>query len=113
MTREQFFALNVFPRRSRLIFILLLVRFARYVPFCADFGPFNLATTHHVCHILKVLLSNEEYRNTKIIYYTTQEASDVTNAVYLLGAFLCLQVIEPRNRGTIILTVCIGFSSDR
>ena len=32
----------------------------RYVPFCADFGPFNLGTTHHVCHILKVLLSNED-----------------------------------------------------
>ena len=45
-----------------------------------------------MCHILKVLLSNEEYRHTKIIYYTSQEPSDVTNAIYLIGAFLCLQM---------------------
>jgi hypothetical protein len=28
----------------------------KYHPFCADFGPYNLGTTHHVCTILKNLL---------------------------------------------------------
>ena len=27
-----------------------------YIPFCADFGPFNLGTTHHACEVLKNLL---------------------------------------------------------
>jgi hypothetical protein len=25
-----------------------------------------------------------------VIYFTTQEPTDITNAIYLLGAFLCL-----------------------
>jgi hypothetical protein len=27
-----------------------------------------------------------------VLYYTTQEATDVTNAIFLLGAFLCLKL---------------------
>ena len=53
-------------------------------------GPFNLGTTHHVCTILKNLLKNPDFANTKIIYYCFVESSDITNAIYLLGAFLCI-----------------------
>eukprot|EP00277_Geminigera_cryophila_P000306 CAMPEP_0179427936 /NCGR_PEP_ID=MMETSP0799-20121207/13741_1 /TAXON_ID=46947 /ORGANISM="Geminigera cryophila, Strain CCMP2564" /LENGTH=684 /DNA_ID=CAMNT_0021203195 /DNA_START=314 /DNA_END=2365 /DNA_ORIENTATION=+ len=61
-----------------------------YIPFCADFGPFNLGTTQHVNSILKNLLTNPEYRSTKIIYYCSAEPTDITNAIYLLGSFMCL-----------------------
>jgi hypothetical protein len=54
-------------------------------PSRASPGPFNLGTTHHVCTILKNLLKNPEYLTTKIIYYTSSESSDITNAIYLLG----------------------------
>ena len=53
-------------------------------------GPFNLGTTHHVCTILNNLLKNPDFANTKIIYYCFVESSDITNAIYLLGAFLCI-----------------------
>jgi len=52
-------------------------------------GPFNLGTTHHVCTILKNLLKNPEFSQTTIIYYTSQDPIDITNAIFLLGAFSC------------------------
>jgi len=64
----------------------MLVNIAHKTLLCAQTtGPFNLGTTHHVCTILKNLLKNSEYQDTKIIYYTSAEPADITNAMYLLG----------------------------
>eukprot|EP00960_Hanusia_phi_P027267 746724-Hanusia_phi.AAC.3 len=64
----------------------------RYAPFCADFGPFNLGTTHHFCDVVMSLLTNEALENKKIVFYCPMEKEHVTNAVYLLGAFLVLKM---------------------
>ena len=64
----------------------------RYMPFCADFGPFNLGMTHHFCQVLKELISSPKLQKVKIVYYTSTAANDTTNAIFLLGAFLVLHL---------------------
>jgi len=62
----------------------------RYMPFCADFGPFNMGMTNHFCQVLKDLLASPRYQRTKLVYYTSPAANDTTNAIFLLGSFLVL-----------------------
>lgn len=66
----------------------------QYRAFCADFGPFNLGTTHHVCNILNRALEQAvvNQRRAKIVLYTTKQPTDIANAIYLIGAFLCLHL---------------------
>lgn len=64
----------------------------RYMPFCADFGPFNLGMTHHFCEVLRELISSPKLQRMKIVYYTSPAANDSTNAIFLLGAFLVLHL---------------------
>ena len=56
-----------------------------YQPFCADFGPFNLGMTHHFCEVLKDLLRMPRMANVKIVYFTSTQPNDITNAIFLLG----------------------------
>ena len=58
----------------------------KYSPFCADFGPFNLGMLDHALQELKERLDNP--RHSKIVYWTSSRAADITNSVFLLGAFL-------------------------
>jgi protein-tyrosine phosphatase len=64
----------------------------RYAPFCDDFGPFNLGMTHHFCQVLKDLLCQRRLDNTKICYYTSTGQNDLTNAIFLLGAFMVIHL---------------------
>ena len=76
------------PKKSELW--VALNKGSSYSPLCADFGPLNLGTTHRMCQKLHGLLSSPEHR--KIIFCTSTEATDITNTVTLLGAFLCLRM---------------------
>ena len=50
-------------------------------------------TLHHICQALaKTLLNPELHRDVRVVYYTSQDPRDVTNSIYLLGAFLCLHL---------------------
>jgi len=40
---------------------------------------------------VKALL-NPELQDVRIVYYTSQDPRDVTNSIYLLGAFMCLRL---------------------
>ena len=60
----------------------------RYLPFCADFGPFNLGMTHYFLEVLHELFNTAKLREDKLVYYTSPTAPDVTNAIFLLGSFL-------------------------
>ena len=71
---------------------LTLSKAMLYTPLCADFGPLNLGTTHAWCGKLHALLASPKHQGTKIIVYTSMEASDITNMITLLGAFLCLRM---------------------
>jgi cell division cycle 14 len=64
-------------------------------PFCADFGPVDLGSTHHVCTVLKQVLQRIEAEGTneeRVVFYTTRKPTDVANAIYLLGSFLCIHL---------------------
>jgi hypothetical protein len=129
-------------------YFVTLSKKMRYMPFCADFGPFNLGrvmlstrvgsrarggpcalpshlwataprfpvrargksalpdacrvratlacvrtgTLHHICQALEKTLLNPEFQDVRVVYYTSQEPRDLTNSIYLLGAFLCLRL---------------------
>jgi len=64
----------------------------RYVPFCADFGPYNLGMMHHFNATLKRFLCSSKLAGTKIVYFTTTRRKDITNAVFLMGAFLVAEL---------------------
>jgi len=70
---------------------LTLSRRRQYAPFCADFGPINLGTTHQMCEQLHRLLTCTPL-DQKIVYYTTDKPEDVSNSMFLLGAFLCINL---------------------
>jgi len=63
-----------------------------YVPFCDDWGPFNLAMMHEFCDLLQALLLSPAHANRKLVYYTLLPPRGRTNAIYLLGAFLVLRL---------------------
>ena len=73
------------------MFLLTLSRRRQYAPFCADFGPINLGTTHQMCKQLNRLLTCTPL-DQKIVYYTTDKPEDVSNSMFLLGAFLCINL---------------------
>jgi len=62
------------------------------MPFCADFGPFNLGMAHQFCEVLKELMGSPKLHKMKIVYYTSTAANDTTNAIFLLGTFLVLHL---------------------
>ena len=62
-----------------------------YTPFCADFGPFNLGMTHHFCGVLEELLRAPRTPAAKIVF-TFATPTHITNAMYLLGAFLIIHL---------------------
>jgi len=70
---------------------LTLSKRRQYTPFCADFGPVNLGTTHQMCKQLHHLLTCTPL-DQKIVYYTTDKPEDISNSMFLLGAFLCLNL---------------------
>ena len=71
------------------IIYLGLARALQYVALCADFGPYNLGTTHQVISILRKAFRSRS--DATVVFYTTHCPADVVNAVYLLGAYLCLE----------------------
>ena len=52
----------------------------------------DAGTLHHICQALNKTIHNAELETTKLVYYTSKDPRDVTNAIFLLGAFLCLHV---------------------
>ena len=42
-----------------------------------------------ICTVIDTTLKTPEYKTIKVVFYTSKEPNDVTNAVFLLGAFLC------------------------
>ena len=49
-------------------------------------------TVHHICQALAKTLLNPGLQDFRVVYYTSQDPRDVTNSIFLLGAFLCLHL---------------------
>ena len=76
------------PEPTHGVHFFTMDKVMKYMPFCADFGPFNLGMMHHFNEVLKRLMSSPRLRKSKIVYYTANSANDTTNAIFLLGSFL-------------------------
>ena len=49
-------------------------------------------TLHHICQALVNTVLDPKLQDFRIVYYTSQDPRDVTNSIYVLGAFLCLHL---------------------
>ena len=55
-------------------------------------SPFNPGMTHKFCRVLVDLISSNQLSHSAICFYTSSREADLTNAMYLLGAFLVLHL---------------------
>jgi hypothetical protein len=62
----------------------------KYYPICDDFGPMNLASTTRFIEMLEDEIY--DYPSSKIVLCSDPGRRALTNAVYLLGAFLILRL---------------------
>lgn len=58
-----------------------------YIPFFADFGPFNLSSMHRFAAELDKKLKDERYKDHTIIHLTSVDSKERTRAAFLMGAF--------------------------
>ena len=61
-----------------------------YWNFFLDFGPLNLGQLHRFSSILNDKLSNPEYKNDIICYYSSSKGTSRANAVFLICAWSML-----------------------
>lgn len=62
-----------------------------YQPFCADFGPMNLACVYRFNELLREKMTSSELKNSKIVYYTANTPQARSNGVFMLGAYLTME----------------------
>jgi hypothetical protein len=62
----------------------------KYYPICDDFGPMNLASTTRFIEMLEDEIY--DYPSSKIVFVVDSGRRALTNAVYLLGAFMILRL---------------------
>ncbi|EKX37500.1 hypothetical protein GUITHDRAFT_78041 [Guillardia theta CCMP2712] len=65
----------------------------RYVPFAADFGPPNLAAIMLFCQEVQDFLVQGP--SNKLVFYTSPEPKDLTNSIFLCGAFMVVVLHVP------------------
>ena len=62
----------------------------RYNSFCDDFGPVNMNSVVDFCKLLQSEI--ESFPNSKIIFAIDEGRRSLTNAIFLLGAFMILNL---------------------
>lgn len=55
-------------------------------------SPLNLGMTNKFCNMLADMLSSPRWSHSKLVFCTLPSSDSVTNAVYLLGAFLLVHL---------------------
>jgi hypothetical protein len=60
-----------------------------YISFCDDFGPMNLGSIYQFCNIVESELQKRP--NDDIGLFSSLRARDLTNAVFLIGAYLIMK----------------------
>ena len=59
-----------------------------YIPFCHDFGPFSLGDAHRFVNIIQSKIAR--YPGKKIVYCVSDEPTQITNGVFLLGCYMVM-----------------------
>ena len=67
----------------------------RYCMFFDDFGPMNLGMVHRFCDQIDEILCKPG--NSRFVLTTSRNSRDRTNAVFLLGAYMIMQLSAPVN----------------
>ena len=62
----------------------------RYSALCDDFGPMNMSST--IRFIMMLDAETKNHPNSKIVYCAGGSRRELTNAVYLLGSYMLLQL---------------------
>ena len=52
----------------------------------------STGTLHCSCDAINNLLQDPQRQTEKLVYYTSQCPKDITNAIFILGAFACLHL---------------------
>ncbi|EKX48042.1 hypothetical protein GUITHDRAFT_106124 [Guillardia theta CCMP2712] len=63
----------------------------QYFPFCADFGPMNLGMTYRFILLLEQKLQQCKKMGKKVVYYTSADPAERTNAATLILAYLVMK----------------------
>ena len=69
---------------------LNLTQIVQYEPYCDDFGPINMSSTVDFIRLLDAELAS--YPAAIIIVCTDQSARELTNAAFLLGAYMIVKM---------------------
>ena len=67
----------------------------KYIPFCEDFGPMNLACIFRFCQIIREK-SNADPAN-QVVVVTSPDRKSLTNAIFLLGAYMIMTLDHAPN----------------
>ena len=81
-------ALSELTDQTSTSFILLEKVLPRYVPFCEDFGPVNLASIFRFCQLIQHKTSDQPSRHVVVVSSPLKRS--LTNAVFLLGAYMIM-----------------------
>eukprot|EP00927_Polykrikos_kofoidii_P063030 TRINITY_DN57836_c0_g1_i1.p1 TRINITY_DN57836_c0_g1~~TRINITY_DN57836_c0_g1_i1.p1 ORF type:complete len:410 (-),score=51.74 TRINITY_DN57836_c0_g1_i1:110-1339(-) len=63
-----------------------------YEPFCADFGPLNLAMVYRYCKLLEAKFNDSVNAQRRIIHYCSHDPKRRANAAFLLCAYQVLML---------------------
>jgi len=55
-------------------------------------------TLHDICQALEKMICDTQHPGTKLVLHTSQDPKHVTNAIIILGSFLCLHLGAPLER---------------
>ena len=61
-----------------------------YNGYCDDFGPTDLAGVVTFCRSIRTLLQDPRLKGRSVVYYTEADSETLSNAAFLLGAYLVL-----------------------
>ena len=60
----------------------------RYIPFCEDFGPMNLACVYRFCKMIESRLALDA--DSSIVVVCAPDDATMTNTVFLIGAYMIM-----------------------
>ena len=72
------------------LFFFSTVEPESYRAFCDDFGPTDLAGVVTFCRSIWTLLKDPRRKGRPVVYYTEADSETLSNAAFLLGAYLVL-----------------------
>ena len=62
----------------------------KYIPFCEDFGPMNLACTFRFCRIIQEQSNADPAKQVVVVANPARKS--LTNAIFLLGAYMIMML---------------------